>query len=80
MTTEKLISRNTYLQILGLAAIMKLRYQECRVFEAELLRLIGMEDQGNITDLLYGEEAFDEAEIVKALRRDGYAIEEQADG
>ena len=57
----KTISKETYLQALGLHHLARLHYRKGEEFDKALCSLLGLEWGGHISDSAYGERDFDEA-------------------
>jgi hypothetical protein len=75
---QKVLSRDTYLKAFALFTMACARYNECRVFEAQLGKEVGdLDEHGNVeglSDALYaGDVDFDHA-----LKRAGYTVEPPA--
>lgn len=53
---KEIITRNEYLQLVGLVTIADQHYRQQREIERAMLEITGAEEDGHITDLLYSDE------------------------
>lgn len=73
----KTITPSVRLQALGLFTLASSHYAKLRAAELEMIRLLGQEDQGCLSDAIYG--STDSVDAVSdfdaALANDGFVVE-----